>query len=192
MSNKRQANWIFETAEISKKILLSLLEKKVRCASDVICFVLSRLFWVATFRRAGFALSQADFYFKARGDRLYSAVRRRVYYLNSRIPETSRSKTGFRGNRGSERASLCMQLRCMSTCDFFIQKKKRKTITRQEIKICIQCCDSKSTNCQRLTGKKRIFRESDSISNAIRNGNSSVLAIVSEVYRGPSGFRKTT
>lgn len=87
----------------------------------------------------GFALSQTDFYFKARGDRLYSAVRRRVYYLNSRISETSRSKTGFRWNAGSERASLCMQLCCM--CQlwrlFFIQKKNiHKKITRQEIKIC--------------------------------------------------------
>jgi len=77
----------------------------MRRASYAICLALSRLFRVLTFP-FGFALSRADFYFKARGDRLYSAVRRRIYYLNSRIPETSRSKTGFCENGRSERESF--------------------------------------------------------------------------------------
>lgn len=96
----------------------------------VLCFRCNFFRVVTTFlscdvsQSFGFALSQADFYFKARGDRLCCAVRRRVYYLNGRIPETSRSKTGFRWNGGSEKASLCMQLRYMcQLLRLFLYKK---------------------------------------------------------------------
>lgn len=123
----------------------------MRCASDVICFALSRLFRVATFRRAGFALSQADFYFKAWGDRLYSAVRRRVYYLNSRASwKPAAQKQDFAGIEEAKELRVCNFAICQLAI-FFI----KNTITRQEIQIRTVLC---FTDCQRLTEKKnRIF-----------------------------------
>lgn len=59
----------------------------------------------------------------------------------------------------------------------------------------IQCSDSKSTDCQRVTGKKKQKKNAFSRKRfdfeCDHNGNSCVLVTVSEVYRGPSGFRKT-
>jgi len=98
----------------------------------------SRCHDFSEFRRfqAGFALSRADFYFKARGDRLCSVVRRRVYYLNSHIPETSRSKTGFCENGRSERALLRMQVCCTHQLGSFVSKKNKKK-EEDEFEICV-------------------------------------------------------
>lgn len=144
-------NWISETIQTERKIFfLSSLERR----EDASHFRCNLFRVVTTFPSPDVSEldSQADFYFKARGDRLCSAVRRRVYYLNSHIPETSRSKTGFHGNGGSEKASLCMQVRCIcQLAIFYVQKK-----TRRSKYVYTRHCH-KSNDCQRVLEKKNVF-----------------------------------
>lgn len=111
--------------------------------------------------------SQTDFYFKARDDRLCGAARRRVYYLNSRVPDASRSKNRIprkwrkRESLTLYASSVYVNLRIFSPSPFFYTKKE----TRQDQNMYIRTQRGrKSIDCSGTTGEKRIF----SLAKAIR------------------------
>lgn len=124
MLNKKHANRIHirNSTEDRKENILSVVVKK----EDMSCFRCNLFRVVTTFpsRDVSVLDSQADFYFKALGDRLCGAVRCRVYYLNS-IPETGiAQKQNFARYVGSALLRIHKYAVYVNFCDiFFIYKK---------------------------------------------------------------------
>lgn len=130
---------------------------------DASCFRCNLSRVVTTFQspdvsRAGFALSRGDFYFKARGDRLCSAVRRLHLLFKQSHPGNEPLKNRISEWRIWKGASLW---RFVIRANLkFLKKKKREKRNNAQIEICtvpLQIRPLSESN-----GKTR-FRESDSI-----------------------------